>query len=75
MSEQAIFEKKFTANYRGDRRTSIGQVVGPNTMGEFFVAVEADFDEVAGRTKLTFDLVPLERKKAVDAAMVKAHIV
>ncbi|MGB7237119.1 MAG: hypothetical protein WBD41_14185 [Rhodococcus sp. (in: high G+C Gram-positive bacteria)] len=73
MSDQAIFEKKSTANYRGDRRTAIGQVFGPNTLREFFVAVEADYDEGAGRTKLTFDLTPTDWR-TFDPSIVKAAL-
>lgn len=60
MSDNTIrfYAKEFAANYSGDRREAVGQVMGPNTMGEYFKAVSATFDEVANRTRLVFDLVP-----------------
>lgn len=60
MSDSTIrfYAKEFAANYSGDRREAVGQVMGPNTMGEYFKAVSATYDEVANRTRLVFDLVP-----------------
>lgn len=60
MSDNPIrfFAKEFAANYRGDRRDAIGQVMGPNTMGEYFRAATATYDDATNRTRITFDLVP-----------------
>lgn len=42
------------ANYKGDRRESIGQIMGPNQMGERLTVVTADYDAKADRTRLGF---------------------
>lgn len=39
-------------NYPGDTRDVIGQVVGPNTMNEHWIAVSADYD--GERTRVGF---------------------
>ena len=39
-------------NYPGDTRDVIGQIVGPNTMGEHWIAVSADYD--GERTRVGF---------------------
>lgn len=43
-------------NYRGDvTKDAVGQVVGPNTFGEFLTAVEATYDPEADKTRVGFD--------------------
>lgn len=39
-------------NYPGDARDVIGQIVGPNTMDEHWIAVSADYD--GERTRVGF---------------------
>lgn len=39
-------------NYLGDTRDAIGQIVGPNTMGEHWIAVSADYN--GERTRVGF---------------------
>ena len=39
-------------NYPGDTRDVIGQIVGPNVMGERWIAVSADYD--GERTRVGF---------------------
>lgn len=47
-------------NYPGDTRHMVeaerGEQVGPNTLGEYWVAVEATYDEAAGKTRVGFAL-------------------
>jgi hypothetical protein len=38
--------------YKGDRRGSVGQLMGPNTVGEIATVVAAEFDATANKTKL-----------------------
>ncbi|HEY2088566.1 MAG TPA: hypothetical protein VGH54_21425 [Mycobacterium sp.] len=42
------------ANYRGDRRQALGQVVGPTTYGHHMVVVDAAYDPATDRTRLGF---------------------
>lgn len=42
------------ANYRGDVRHIVGEVKGPNMLGESLTAVTADYDGVADRTRVGF---------------------
>ena len=46
------------ATYPGDVRHMVeperGEQVGPNTMGEYLVAVEATYDEEANKTRVGF---------------------
>lgn len=60
MSDNTIrfYAKEFAANYPGDRREAIDQVMGPNTMGEYFKAVSVNYDEATEQTRIVFDLVP-----------------
>jgi hypothetical protein len=41
-------------NYTADVREMVGQVVGPNTLGEYMTAVTADYDEATGHTRVGF---------------------
>lgn len=43
------------AHYRGDRRSAIGQLMGPNLLGELLVVVDATYDLESDRTTLGFD--------------------
>lgn len=43
------------AHYRGDRRAAVGQLMGPNLLGEVLQVVDATYDAVADRTTLGFD--------------------
>lgn len=43
------------AHYRGDRREAVGQLMGPNLLGEVLQVVDATYDAVADRTTLGFD--------------------
>lgn len=42
-------------SYRGDRRGTVGQLMGPNLLGEVLVAVDATYDPVNNRTRVGFD--------------------
>lgn len=42
------------ANYRGDQRHIVGEVKGPTTYGSVLIAIEADYDQVADRTRVRF---------------------
>lgn len=39
-------------NYVGDHRGSVGQVMGPNTLGELLTVVSCEYDETAQRSRL-----------------------
>ncbi|MGN6245156.1 MAG: hypothetical protein ACTHQ3_16000 [Motilibacteraceae bacterium] len=45
------------ANYPGDITSAIGQIVGPNTIGERLMLVEVDYDEAADRSLAGFSYV------------------
>lgn len=42
------------ANYPGDQRHAVGEVMGPNTLGELMTVVDATYDETADKTRLGF---------------------
>ncbi len=42
------------ANYSGDVTHIVGEVKGPNTLGELLTAVEATYDAEANRTRVGF---------------------
>ena len=42
------------ATYAGDRRSMVGQVVGPTTLNDFATAVDAEYDATADRTRVGF---------------------
>ena len=37
-------------NYRGDQTTAVGQILGPNTFGEWWVITAATYDSTTDRT-------------------------
>lgn len=43
------------ANYKG-KVDSVGQIMGPNTMGEYFMAVEVVYDAENDKTRVGFAL-------------------
>lgn len=43
---QSTFEEDFRLNYPGDVRDTVGQVVGPNWLGEFFVVSEVEVVQI-----------------------------
>lgn len=45
-----------TATYPGDVTHIVDEVKGPNTVGEFFVAIQADYDD--GKTRVKFKQLP-----------------
>lgn len=42
------------ANYRGDQSHAVGEVMGPNRLGEHLVVVTAEYDDKADKTRLGF---------------------
>lgn len=42
------------ATYSGDHRESVGQVMGPNTLGELLTVVRADYNAATDKTRLGF---------------------
>lgn len=42
------------ATYPGDCRTIVGEVKGPSLLREYLVAVEAEYDSTADRTRVGF---------------------
>ncbi len=44
--------------YHGDCRDAVGQVMGPNTLNEWLLVVEASYDKRADRTRLGFAYLP-----------------
>jgi hypothetical protein len=49
----AVIAQRF-ATYGGDQRHIIGEVKGPNTMGEMLTAVTADYDADSHTTRVGF---------------------
>ena len=49
-----IFDNRPKAHYNGDVRTAVGQVVGPNTAGEFVVIDEVVYDNDANKSTAYF---------------------
>lgn len=41
-------------NYNGDVRHIVGEVKGPNTLGEMLTAVAAEYDPETNTTRVTF---------------------
>ncbi len=41
-------------NYRGDVRSIVGEVKGPNLFGEWLTAVSAEYDAEIDRTRVGF---------------------
>lgn len=42
-----------TLNYDGDVTSCVGQIMGPNTMGEFLEAIAATYETATDRTVVT----------------------
>lgn len=55
---QRVFTRTFAATYSADVRHMAGDGVlyGPNTFGERFRAVSADYDPKTGKTRVEFEL-------------------
>lgn len=45
------------ATYNGDCSDAIGEVMGPNTLGEKLQVVAADYDADTGKTRLGFSYI------------------
>lgn len=52
---QRVFTPTFRMHYAADVSHMVGEVVGPNTMGEFFRAVSVESDGES--STVTFELV------------------
>lgn len=55
MTETTALPNAGHLSYRGDRRAAVGQLMGPNLLGEVLVAVDATYDPVTNRTRVGFD--------------------
>lgn len=57
---QAVFEKEFVANYPGDVSGIVDrrELLGPNLLGEYFVAMSAEYDAETDKTRVEFRLIP-----------------
>ena len=54
MSEKIMPEAQQWLNFRGRMTHMIGEVVGPNTLGEFLTCVEVTYDPVQNKTRSGF---------------------
>lgn len=45
---------EYAATYPGDRTEDVGQVVGPNANGYYFVAQTAEYDQSNNTTRIGF---------------------
>lgn len=52
MSAATVF-----ANYPGDVTDAIGQIVGPNTLGEYVRLVSVDYDATSNRSRAGFSYI------------------
>lgn len=59
---QRVFTAASTLHYPGDVRHIVGEIKGPNTLGEFYRATRAEYD--GERTTVTFELLRLDREAA-----------
>lgn len=71
---QSVFNDEDVLHYPGDTTDVVGQVVGPNWLGEFYVAVDAEpiaqlgvdvgdsFTMKIVKTKVRFELLTKERQ-------------
>lgn len=53
------------ANYPGDLRHAIGQIMGPDIYGSQWAVVSADYDAEADRTRLGFAVPTVAEREAV----------
>lgn len=49
-----LYKASQWATYNGECRESVGEVMGPNTMGEYLTVVEALYDPDSNTTRLGF---------------------
>lgn len=66
------FSHSLTLTYPGDVTGIVGEVKGPNLLGEFFRAVSADYDVETGKTRVKFEQL---RTDSLLAAMADAESV
>jgi hypothetical protein len=59
------------ATYPGDTRDMVGNVYGPNTLGEHMTAVTAEFDPEASSTRVGFDFTQKGDASCADALEAK----
>jgi len=65
---ERVFQKDFTATYSGDRRNfDKKELCGPNTRGEFFLPVQAEYDSEKNVTRISYHIVTKEKFKEVFA--------
>ncbi|WNM69917.1 hypothetical protein SEA_GUYFAGIERI_14 [Rhodococcus phage GuyFagieri] len=60
--DQRAFAQDFLLNYPGRVANVAGQVVGPNWLGEFFVARDGHYNGLADETVVEFELLTEDRK-------------
>lgn len=61
-------ETGFAATYPGDKVEAIGQLMGPNLLGEYFRVFDAEHDQSANTTRLVFKILPPDEVKALAQA-------
>lgn len=77
---QGLFEERPALNYPGLRQDAIGQVVGPNWLGERYVAVEYTiFEDGPGdidsrRTKVEFEILTKDRAEFLSSEAKREYI-
>jgi len=60
-ADQRVFEKVFSAVYRGDCRDfDPDRLCGPNTLGEHFFAERAEYDSEKNETRIFYQVATLK---------------
>lgn len=62
------FTHSMTLTYNADVRDIIGELKGPNLLGEFFRAVEANYDAETGKTRVKFEQLQWPNAEALREA-------
>lgn len=55
------------ANYRGDQRHAIGQIMGPDIYGSQWAVISADYSAATDRTRLGFAVPTVAEREAARA--------
>ena len=56
---------EYASTYPGDRTEDVGQVMGPNNAGYFFVATSAEYDQLNNTTRMIFSPMSQEDSAAL----------
>jgi hypothetical protein len=74
---QGLFEERPALNYPGHRHDAVGQVVGPNWLGERYVAVDRLLEysaEGEPETRVEFELLTQDRSEFLTSEAKREYI-